>query len=279
VCFAISYQPALHGTDPDHLTAYAQHAEACGFEGIYLPEHVVLNPGVRLGPMELPPTTPFLDPVDCLAFVAAATDRLLLGTGVLLLPYHHPVTLAKRLATVDVLSRGRLRLLTVGVGAAPGEAAAVGVDFTTRGRRTDEAIDVLRLLWSGGPVSFEGEFFQLSDVCSFPRPLADLPIHVGGSSTAAARRAGRRGNGYFAGGALTPDERAHQLSVARSSATEAGRDASALEYTRWGAIDMQKSAIEALEAQGVTRLVVSAASADPAEQRDQLSAFADRCLR
>jgi probable F420-dependent oxidoreductase len=276
VRFAISYQPALHGTDPDHLTAYAQHAEACGFEGLYLPEHVAMNPGVRLGPAELPPTTPFLDPVDCLAFVAAATDRLLLGTGVLLLPYHHPVTLAKRLATVDVLSRGRLRLLTVGVGGLPGEAAAVGVDFTTRGRRTDEAIDVLRLLWSGGPVSFDGDFFQLSEVCSYPRPLADLPIHVGGSSTAAARRAGLRGNGYFAGGALAPDERARQLAVARETATEAGRDPSALEYTRWGSIDMPESAIEDLAAQGVTRVVVSASSPDPAEQRDQLSAFATR---
>jgi len=276
VRFAISYQPALHGTDPDHLAAYARHAEACGFEGLYLPEHVVMNPGTRYGTMELPPTTPFLDPVDCLAFVAGVTDRLLLGTGVLLLPYHHPVTLAKRLATVDVLSRGRLRLLTVGVGALPGEAAAVGVDFTTRGRRTDEAIDVLRLLWSGGPVSFDGEFFQFKDVCSFPRPLAEVPIHIGGSSTAAARRAGLRGDGYFAGGALAPDERARQLAVAHETATEAGRDPAAIEYTRWGSIDMPESAIEALAAQGVTRVVVSASSPDPAEQRDQLSAFAER---
>jgi len=276
VRFAISYQPAFHGIDPDHLTAYARHAEACGFEGLYLPEHVVLYPGAQIGPMELPPTMPFLDPIDCLAFVAAATDRLLLGTGVLLLPYHHPVTLAKRLATVDVLSRGRLRLLTVGVGGLPGEAAAVGVDFTTRGRRADEAIDVLRLLWSGDPVSYDGEFFQFSDLCSHPRPLADLPIHVGGSSKAAARRAGLRGNGYFAGGALTADERARQLDVARKAAAEAGRDPAAIEYTRWGSIDMPASAIEALAEQGVTRVVVSAASADPAEQRDQLSSFAER---
>jgi probable F420-dependent oxidoreductase len=276
VRFAISYQPAIHGPDPDRLAACARHAEACGFEGLYLPEHVVLSPGTRLGPMELPPTTPFLDPVDCLAFVAAVTDRLLLGTGVLLLPYHHPVTLAKRLATVDVLSGGRLRLLTVGVGALPGEAAAVGVDFTTRGRRADEAIDVLRLLWSGGPVSHEGEFFQFEDVCSYPRPLADLPVHVGGSSSAAARRAGRRGDGYFAGGALVPDERARQWELVRATATDAARDPDAVEYTRWGSIDMPVTAVEALAAQGVTRVVVSAASADPAEQQDQLSAFAER---
>ena len=270
--FAISYQPALHGLDPARLLSYARHAEECGFEGIYLPEHVALYPGARLGQLELPPTTPYLDPVDCLAFVAAATSRLLLGTGVLLLPYHHPVTLAKRLATVDVLSGGRLRLLTVGVGGLPGEAAATGVDFTTRGRRADEAIDVLRLLWSGGPVSHAGEFFAFEDVCSYPRPLADLPVHVGGSSMAAARRAGRRGNGYFAGGMLTPDERARQWAAARAAAS----DPDALEYTRWGSIDMPESTVEAFAAQGVTRIVVSASSADPAEQRDQLSAFATR---
>ncbi|MCI2421414.1 LLM class flavin-dependent oxidoreductase [Saccharopolyspora sp. K220] len=96
-----------------------------------------------------------------MSFVAAATERILLGTGVLLLPYHHPVTLAKRLATVDVLSKGRMRLLAIGVGALPGEASAVGVDFDSRGRRADEAIDVMRLLWGGDEegVSFQGEFF------------------------------------------------------------------------------------------------------------------------
>ena len=276
--FATSYQPAHHGLAPDRLLAYARHAEECGFEGLYLPEHLVLHPGATLGPMTLPATTPYLDPVDALAFVAAATSRLLLGTGVLLLPYHHPVPLAKRLATVDLLSGGRVRLLTVGVGALPGEARAVGVDFASRGRRADEAIDVLRLLWSGGPdgVSNDGEFYPFEGLCSFPQPAGGLPVHVGGSSLAAARRAGRRGDGWFPGGALTPDERARQLDVVRASAEEAGRDPAALEYTRWGSIDMPERALDAYAAQGVTRIVVSAASADPAGQRAELSAFAKR---
>lgn len=276
VRFAISYQPALHGVDPSRLVAYARHAEACGFEGIYLPEHVALYPGARVGAMEFPPTTPTLDPLDCLAFVAAATSHLLLGTAVLLLPFHHPVPLAKRIATVDVLSGGRLRLLTVGVGALPGEAAAAGVDFTTRGRRADEALDVLRLLWTGGPVSYDGTFFTLTDVCSHPTPTADLPVHVAGSSHAAARRAGRVGAGYFAGGLLTPDERAAQWRTVRTTAADAGRDPAGLEYTRWGSIDLTADTVEALAAEGVTRLVVAATSADPAEQQDQLSAFAER---
>ncbi|MFI6041303.1 TIGR03619 family F420-dependent LLM class oxidoreductase [Nocardia sp. NPDC051321] len=206
--FAISYSTPYYGADPDRIIAFAKHAEACGFEGLYLPDHIALYPGAKVGNFEMPATLPYPDPLDCLSFVAAATERILLGTGVLLLPYRHPVVLAKRLATIDVLSRGRMRLLTVGLGTLPGEATATGVDFATRGRRTDEAIDVLRLLWSGGAdgVSFDGEFFAFDALVSFPKPLGAslLPIHIGGSSRAAARRAGRRGDGYFPGGMLAP---------------------------------------------------------------------------
>ncbi|WP_245645978.1 TIGR03619 family F420-dependent LLM class oxidoreductase [Nocardiopsis trehalosi] len=278
--FAISYSTPFFGVDPDRITAFARHAEECGFEALYVPEHIAVYPGARAGAHEIPPALPYADPLDCLAFVAAATDRILLGTGVLLLPYHHPVVLAKRLATIDVLSRGRMRLLTVGLGTLPGEAAAVGVDFTTRGRRADEAIDVLRLLWAGGAegVGFAGEFFSFADLCSFPKPLGvtHLPIHVGGSSRAAARRAGRRGDGYFPGGALTPEERAAQMDLARSTAREAGRDPDALEYTRWGSIDMSAEQVQELAEQGVTRIVVSPTAAEPDRQRDQMSAFAAR---
>ncbi|MFE2752784.1 TIGR03619 family F420-dependent LLM class oxidoreductase [Actinosynnema sp. NPDC059335] len=278
--FAVSYSTPHFGVDPDRMVAYARHAEACGFEAVYLPEHIAVYPGATVGAHPIPPALPYADPVDCLSFIAAATERILLGTGVLLVPYHHPVVLAKRLATVDVLSKGRMRLLTVGLGTLPGEASAVGVDFATRGRRADEAIDVLRLLWEGGEegVSFDGEFFSFEDLCSFPKPhgVARLPIHVGGSSRAAARRAGRRGDGYFPGGMPTPDERAARWDLARATAAEAGRDPDALEHTRWGSIDLGPDQVAGLAEQGVTRVVVSATSPDPAEQRDQLSAFAER---
>ncbi|MFC4119968.1 TIGR03619 family F420-dependent LLM class oxidoreductase [Nonomuraea zeae] len=277
--FAISYSTA-DGIDPDHLVAYARHAEHCGFEGLYLPEHIVLYPGARVGLFEFPPALPYPDPLDCLAFVAAATERILLGTAVLLLPYHHPVVLAKRLATIDVLSKGRMRLLTVGLGTLPGEARATGVDFGTRGRRTDEAIEVLRLLWEGDEkgVSFDGEFFGFDDLTSYPKPhgATHLPIHVGGSSRAAARRAGRHGDGYFPGGALPLEERASQWELARTTAADAGRDPGALEYTRWGSIDMSAEQVEDFAAQGVTRIVVSPTTTEPEQQRDEMSAFAQR---
>jgi probable F420-dependent oxidoreductase len=276
--FGVSYNTAVYGVDPDAMVAVARHADDCGFESFYVPEHIALYLGAALGGNAFPPDLPIADPLECLTFVAAATDRILLGTGVLLVPYHNPVVLAKRLATLDVLSKGRMRLLTVGVGSLPGEAAAIGVDFATRGRRANEAIDVLRLLWAGDKdgVSFSGEFFSFADVCSFPKPLAPLPVHVGGSSRAAARRAGLRGDGYFAGGRVTPEERASQIDIMRATASEAGRDPATLEYTRWGSIDMTAADVDRFAAGGTTRLVVGPASADLSEQRDQLSDFADR---
>ncbi|HWS35090.1 MAG TPA: TIGR03619 family F420-dependent LLM class oxidoreductase [Actinoplanes sp.] len=278
--FAVGYSTVSLGVDPERLIAFARHAEASGFEALYMPEHVVLYRGAMLGSMELPPDLALVDPLDALSFVAAATSRILLGTGVLLVPYQHPVVLAKRLATIDVLSRGRMRLLTVGVGSLPGEARAVGVDFRTRGRRADEAIDVLRLLWSGGAegVGFHGEHFDFDGLCSFPKPygVTTLPIHVGGSSRAAARRAGQRGDGYFPGGMLSPQERATQLDLARSEAAAVGRDPDALEYTRWASISTTRERVETLAAEGVTRVVVNVTSTDRSEQQDEMSALAER---
>ena len=173
-----------------------------------------------------------------------------------------------------------MRLLTAGLGALPGEAEAVGVDFATRGRRADEAIDVMRLLWAGDErgVSFDGAFFSFTDLCSFPKPHDGraLPIHVGGSTRAAARRAGLRGDGYFPG-MIGRQERAAQIELIRTTARDAGRDADALEYTRWGSIDMSREDVEAQAANGVTRLVVGAAALDPHAQREEISAFAE-CL-
>ncbi|RMI33422.1 TIGR03619 family F420-dependent LLM class oxidoreductase [Nocardia stercoris] len=278
--FAVSYSTAFNGTDPDRLLAFARHAENLGFEALYVQDHIALYPGADYGSGELPATLPYFDPLDCLSFVAAATSRILLGTGVLLLPYRHPVVLAKRLATVDVLSGGRMRLLTVGLGALPGEAHALGVDFRSRGRRADEAIDVLRLLWAGGPegISHHGEFFAFDNLCTYPHPheTPTLPIHIGGSSAAAARRAGLRGDGYFAGGMLTEHERDRQIDLARKTAVEAGRDPAELEYTRWGSADMSPERVAELTAHGVDRLVVGFAGFDPAEQHDQMSEFAER---
>jgi probable F420-dependent oxidoreductase len=278
VKFGLIYNTSFAGTDPANLKAIARHADEVGFESFYVPEHVALYRGARVGDVEFAPDLPIADPLECLAFVAASTARILLGTAVLLLPYHHPVVLAKRPATLDVLSGGRLRRLTIGVSSLPGEAAAVGIDFATRGRRADEAIDVLRALWAGDAngTSFAGEFYSFTDVTSYPKPLRPIPIHIGGSSAAAARRAGRRGDGFFPGGRLTPAERAALVELMRTTAQADGREPGELEYTRWGSIDMEPSSVEAYAAQGVDRIVVGATGTDLDEQLRQLEAFATR---
>lgn len=276
--FALTYASAFFGCDPDRLTTVAVQAEQSGFEGFYVPEHVVLYPGAKIGAWEVPTDLQYLDPLDVLTFVAARTERILLGTAVLLLPYHHPVTLAKRLAGIDVLSRGRMRLLTIGVGGLPGEAAAVGVDYRTRGRRADEAIDVMRALWeeNASGATFHGEFFTLDEAFSYPKPLADLPIHVGGSSEAAARRTGLRGDGWLPSGSLNEEQRKSLWALVKATAEEAGRDPGAIGYTRMGSLEMSPEGVEKMAAEGVTRIIVSSPAGEPDEQCAQLVEFAER---
>jgi probable F420-dependent oxidoreductase len=276
--YGLVYHTGFFGIEPAQVTGLARHAEECGFESFFTTEHIALYPGVTLGRIPIAPDTPIADPLEVLSFVAAVTERLVLGTSVLLLPFHQPVVLAKRLATIDQLSRGRMRLFGIGVGALAKEAEAAGVDFRTRGRRADEAIDVLRLLWAGDAdgVSFDGEFYSFSNLCSFPKPYqaSTLPIHVGGSSPAAARRAGLRGDGYFPGGGINDEQRTAQLDLMRATARAAGRDTDALEYSRWGNVAMTPDDVAALAAEGVTRVIVSPSSADLASQREELTAFA-----
>ncbi|MGB6512283.1 MAG: LLM class F420-dependent oxidoreductase, partial [Mycobacterium sp.] len=192
--------------DPRWMAAFARHLEACGFESIVAVEHTVLAtrydsvyPYDRSGRVELAADCPVPDPLDLLSFLAGQTDRLGLATGVLVLPNHHPVVLAKRVATVDALSGGRLRPC-VGVGWLREEIEACGTEFQSRGRRADEQLAVLRALWDDRPqgVTHYGEFFQFENVVCSPKPIAGkhLPVHVGGHSKAAARRAGRFGDGF-----------------------------------------------------------------------------------
>lgn len=226
--------------DPDWMVPFARHVEACGFESIVVVEHTVLMtrydsiyPYGASGRVELSPDCPVPDPLDLLAFLAAHTDTLGLATGVLVLPNHHPVMLAKRVATLDALSGGRLRLC-VGVGWLKEEIEACGATFSTRGRRADEQIAVMRALWADNDagVSHHGEFFHFGNATCFPKPAQgpQLPIHVGGHSAAAARRAGRLGDGFQPLG-VAGAQLQSLIATMRDAATQAGRDRSRLELT------------------------------------------------
>jgi probable F420-dependent oxidoreductase len=273
--------------DPRWMVAFARHLEACGFESITAVEHTVLAtrydsvyPYDPSGRVELAADCPVPDPLDLLSFLAAHTDRLGLATGVLVLPNHHPVVLAKRAATVDALSGGRLRLC-VGVGWLREEIEACGTAFESRGRRADEQLAVLRALWEQRPdgVTHHGEFFQFENAVCSPKPVAgpNLPVHIGGHSKAAARRAGRFGDGFQPLG-VTGAQLDELLTLMRDEAQAAGRDHADIEVSLGHSvtkIDAERA--EKLTAQGADRLVLAMPPITDIEQaKDELSACAQR---
>lgn len=273
--------------DPHWMAAFARHLEACGFESVVVVEHTVLAtrydsvyPYASSGRVDLAADCAVPDPLDLLSFLAGHTDRLGLATGVLVLPNHHPVVLAKRAATVDVLSGGRLRLC-VGVGWLREEIEACGAEFESRGRRADEQLAVLRALWDDQPqgVTHDGEFFQFQDAVCSPKPVAGkhLPVHIGGHSKAAARRAGRFGDGFQPLGVTGP-QLEDLLALMRDEAVAAGRDPADLEVSLGHSvtkIDAERA--ERLANQGADRLVLAMPPITDLEQaKDELSACAQR---
>ena len=201
--FGIAFANTGPFVHPDAAARFAKAAEENGFESLWTVEHVVVPAGYEStypysddGKMPGPEDSPIPDPLIWLAYVAAATERIRLATGILILPQRNPVVLAKELATLDHLSGGRMTL-GIGIGWLAEEFSAIGVPFDERAARTDEYVAALRALWSDEP-TYHGEFTQFTECIVRPRPAAGtIPIHVGGHSAAAARRAGRLGDGYY----------------------------------------------------------------------------------
>jgi len=254
--------------DPDWMKVFARHVEAAGFECLVVVEHAVViseytstYPYAPSGRMPLPNDCRIPDPLDLMAFLAAVTDRITLATGVLVVPNHQPVVLAKRIATVDQLSKGRVRMC-LGVGWMEEELRATGADPRTRGRRMDETIEAMRVLWAdSGPegASFDGEFVSFVHAHSFPKPLrpGGVPLHIGGHSEAAARRAGRLGDGFQPLG-LSSEGLALRVGQMRESAEQAGRDPDAIELSVSGYLPtVTEDEVAAAEAAGIDRMLVS----------------------
>jgi probable F420-dependent oxidoreductase len=179
--------------------------EERGFESIWVAEHVVLfdeyasqYPYSPDGKFPGGGDTGLLEPLTALTYLAAVTDRVRLGTAVCLVPQRNPVYLAKQVADLDVLSNGRVDL-GVGIGWLAEEFGALNVPFANRGRRTDEHLQVMRSLWCEPVSSFAGDFYSLAETRMYPKPLQQPhpPLHVGGESDAARRRAARFGQGWF----------------------------------------------------------------------------------
>lgn len=244
----LGLDPTYHSIDvcrPTWLRRFAALVAAAGADSIWVSEHMAI-PQQRSSqypytPDGVPPFEDdwtFPDPIDWLSWMAAITDGVALCQGVLILPQHHPIQLAKRLATLDQLSEGRARI-GVGVGWLCEELDLFSAPFEQRGRVTDDYVGALRALWAPGPASFRSEYISFDGLFSEPKPLQldGIPVVVGGSSLAAARRAGRLGNGFAPIG-VDPERLAALLAAMRGAAFEAGRDPSTIEITVRATMDL-----------------------------------------
>lgn len=268
--FGLMYANAGPFAYPEMLTHLATTAERVGVESIWTVEHVVVphgyqsrypySPSGRMGSgLE---DYPIPDPLIWLAYIASATRTIKLGTAILILPQRNPVVTAKAVATLDHLAGGERVLLGIGVGWLAEEFSALGLPFDDRGPRTDEYVAAMRALWSEECATFHGRFVNFDKVFCRPLPPARrIPIIVGGDTLAAARRAGRLGDGYFP--ARTPDPKV--IDEMKRAAVEAGRDPKSIEITVAAPADIKE--IEALEKQGIGRVgvPVSAAAGLPAQ--------------
>ncbi|MFD6161770.1 LLM class flavin-dependent oxidoreductase [Nocardia sp. NPDC060256] len=214
--YAISIpQHAADGTfQPRDLREYLGRAEELGFESAWMTEQV-------LG------ASPSSSPLETLAFAAACNERLRLGCAVFVTPLHNPVHLAKRISTVDQLSRGRLEV-GVGIGGRGRAFSAFGVDPADNlVRRFNEGLRVMKALWTQPEVDIDGEFWQLAGAAMEPKPFQKPypPLWFGGSKPAALRRAVRQGDGFFGAGSTTTAKFAEQVPIVRAALAENGRDA------------------------------------------------------
>ena len=249
-------------SNPALLAHLAVTAERCGVESMWTVEHVVIPqdykspyPYSSSGKIPGGEDVSIPDPLLPLAFAAAVTKTIKLATGVLILPQRHPLYVAKEAATLDVLSNGRA-ILGIGSGWLEEEFNSLGLDFHTRGARTDESIKSLRALWSEDSASFHGKHFNFGPVKCYPKPVqkGGVPIHIGGHSPAAAKRAGRYGDGFFPALAEIPKLK-ELFALMKSEADKAGRDASKIELSCMGRPRVEE--LKALEAIGVSRVVIA----------------------
>jgi probable F420-dependent oxidoreductase len=265
--------------DARAMVDLATRAEALGFDSVWAHDHV-FNVGHvfdRIG------DKPYYEPLTVLSHVAARTERVRLGTSVLVLPYHNPLRLAKTAATLDVLSGGRV-IMGVGVGSIEKETTAMGAPFAERGAFSDEAIAVMRALWSEEDPKFEGKFWRFSGMKFSPKPLQKpIPIIIGGISHAAIKRAARLGDGWHPLG-LSPEGLGQGMATLREEARANGRDPARIPVSiamTIGASNRGRATLGREPAEivknarayadlGVETLAISATTSDPKEARSAL---------
>ncbi|HEY0359327.1 MAG TPA: TIGR03619 family F420-dependent LLM class oxidoreductase [Mycobacteriales bacterium] len=222
---------------PENLTGVARRAEALGYVSLWSFQRLLNPAGGDYGPMY----RSVHDPLITLAYAAAVTDRIRLGTAVVNAPFYAPLVLAKQLISLDVLSGGRLDV-GLGLGWSPEEFQAVGVPYERRGARVAEFVACLRRIFTANPVEFAGEFYDLPPVTVDPRPVqrSGPPLLLGGGAEAALRRVGRVADGWISASRhdLTTIETA--VGTVKQAATEAGRDPESLRFIVRGVVHLDE---------------------------------------
>ncbi len=210
------------GSNPEISVRVAQAAETAGFESTWTGEHVVL-PDPQAPPSPLPPRHPILDPTVALAFIAGQTKTIKLGTGIIILPQRNPLVLAKELASVDVVSGGRL-IFGLGIGYLKPEFDALGVPFTHKGPRSIDYLQAMKAVWTQDNPAHHGEFVSFEGIQALPQPLQKPhpPVVFGGHTPEAYKRAVEHGNGWF-GFALDVDATAKCLDGLKEAAQQVER--------------------------------------------------------
>jgi probable F420-dependent oxidoreductase len=270
---------------PETFDALVRTADEVGFESLWTVEHVVVPVGYESpypyspsGRMPGNEASPIPDPLLPLAYAAAITRNIRLGSGILILPQRHPAYVAKEFATLDVLSRGRA-IAGVGIGWLREEFDVLGIPFRERAARTEEAVRAIRSLWAPGAQPFEGEFYRWAPVESNPKPVQKpgVPIVVGGHVEGAARRAARVGDGFFpARGDL--QTLLPLLEALRDECGKLGRNPDEIEIsTGVGPLDLDT--VRRYEDLGVSRLVMAPPAFDAAGLRAALPKVAEQLIQ
>jgi probable F420-dependent oxidoreductase len=258
---------------PQNQVRIAMRAEELGYESLWTFQRL-LFPAAPDSDRWAPAYHSVLDPIVSLAFLAGRTQRIRLGVAVVNMPFFTPVLLAKQLATIDILSAGRLDV-GLGLGWAPEEYASVNVPYQHRGRRGSEFLRCLQQIWTDDPVEFEGEFYRVPAAHVWPRPVQrpHPPILVGGGAPAALRRAGTYADGWVSASRADPSTLHESFAVVRQAAEAAGRDPDRLRFVVRGAVrirerpaadrapmtgtvDQVRADIAAIADQGATELFV-----------------------
>ncbi len=277
----VKYAITFGRLNPRVWVEAAVAADELGFESVWLPEHLVLPVEMAGSPYAgaehppVPPETEIYDVVSFLSFVAARTERVRLGTYVYLLGIRHPFISARGWATLDLLSGGRA-IVGAGAGWLASEWAAAGLDPTTRGARLDEAIGVCRRLWTEPVIEHHGRHFDFGPVAFEPKPVQrPIPVHIGGESPAALRRAARLGDGWL-GMAHTPESAAVMTARLAELLDDGGRGRDEVEVTVGGTCETPAD-VDRWAAAGVDRLIVGPWRRS-AQATEAMAEFADQFI-